>query len=90
MQLGHRRIAFIQVARRVRPSHASPPLTTVRQPPDYVGTITAETLNERLKGREKPARVHIKGLLIGRESTAPPRVTSLVEKKNNNQMSSFP
>jgi LacI family transcriptional regulator len=68
-------------------SHASPPLTTVRQPPDYVGTITAETLIERLKGREKPARVRIEGSLIRRKSTAPPRIKSLiVENKNNNQM----
>lgn len=54
-------------------SLASPPLTTVRQPPNHVGTITAETLIERLKGRKKPATVHIKGSLIVRESTAPPR-----------------
>lgn len=54
-------------------SLASPPLTTIRQPPDHVGTITAETLIERLKGREKPATVHIEGSLIVRESTAPPR-----------------
>jgi DNA-binding LacI/PurR family transcriptional regulator len=52
-----------------------------------VGTITAETLIERLKGREKPARVRIEGSLIRRKSTAPPRVKSLiVENKNNNQM----
>ena len=56
-------------------AHASPPLTTIRQPPDYVGTITAETLIERLKGREKPARVYIQGSFIVRESTAPPRAT---------------
>jgi DNA-binding LacI/PurR family transcriptional regulator len=54
-------------------SHASPPLTTFRQPPDYVGMLIAETLIERLKGRVEPARVTIEGLLIVRESTAPPR-----------------
>lgn len=52
-------------------SFASPPLTTVRLPPDQVGTITAETLIDRLRGREKPAMVHIEGSLIIRESTAP-------------------
>ena len=54
---------------------ASPPLTTVRLPPDEVGRITAETLIDRLKGREKPTTVHIRGSLIVRESTAPPQGT---------------
>jgi LacI family transcriptional regulator len=72
-------------------SYASPPLTTVRQPPDYVGTITAETLLDRLNGRQKPARIRIEGSLIRRQSTAPPRVTSLaVPNKTYNQISSSP
>lgn len=56
-------------------SLASPALTTVRLPPGEVGRITAETLIERLNGREKPTTVHIRGSLIVRESTAPPRGT---------------
>ena len=54
-------------------AHASPPLTTIRQPPDSVGMVIAETLIERLKGRDQPARIYIEGSLIVRESTAPPR-----------------
>lgn len=55
-------------------AYASPSLTTVRLPPDIVGTIAAENLITRLKGREKQEIVHIEGSLIVRESTAPPRV----------------
>ena len=51
----------------------SPPLTTVSQPPRLVGTLTAETLIERLSGRAEPARRSIPGVLVIRQSTAPPR-----------------
>jgi LacI family transcriptional regulator len=51
----------------------SPPLTTVSQPPRLVGTVTAETLIERLTGRSEPSRRSIPGSLIIRQSTAPPR-----------------
>jgi LacI family transcriptional regulator len=52
---------------------ASPPLTTVSQPPRLVGTITAETLIERITGRVEPSRRSIPGSLVVRQSTAPPR-----------------
>jgi len=54
--------------------YASPPLTTIRQSPANVGTIAAENLIERLEGRERSLTVQLKGSLIVRESTAPPRV----------------
>ncbi len=54
-------------------TYTSPSLTTVRLPPDIVGTLSAENLIERLNGREKPVVVHIEGSLIVRESTAPLR-----------------
>ncbi|MEP7355820.1 MAG: LacI family DNA-binding transcriptional regulator [Anaerolineales bacterium] len=49
---------------------ASPPLTTVSQPPRLVGTVIAETLIERLRGRTEPARRAIQGALVIRQSTA--------------------
>ena len=52
---------------------ASPALTTISQPPRLVGTITAETLVERLGGRLEAARRSIPGTLVIRKSTAPPR-----------------
>jgi LacI family transcriptional regulator len=52
---------------------SSPPLTTISQPPRLVGTVTAETLIERLAGRAKPTRRSIPGSLVIRQSTAPPR-----------------
>jgi LacI family transcriptional regulator len=54
-------------------AHAFPPLTTIRQPPDYVGRIIAETLIERINGREEPVKVCLEGELVVRGSTAPPR-----------------
>jgi len=56
-------------------SHASPPLTTIRQPPEHLGTVAAETLIDRLKGRDHPSSVFIEGKVIIRESTASPRMT---------------
>jgi LacI family transcriptional regulator len=52
---------------------SSPPLTTISQPPRLVGTVTAETLIERLTGRAEPTRRSIPGALVVRQSTAPPR-----------------
>ena len=52
---------------------ASPPLTTIRLSPRYVGNVAAETLIERLKGRQEPAQVSIEGSLVIRQSTAEPR-----------------
>lgn len=52
---------------------ASPPLTTISQPPRLVGSVIAETLIERLKGRVEPSRRSVNGSLIIRQSTAPPR-----------------
>jgi LacI family transcriptional regulator len=53
----------------------SPPLTTISQPPRLVGTVTAETLIERLGGRVEATRRSIPGTLVIRQSTAPPRPT---------------
>ena len=52
---------------------ATPPLTTFSQPPRLVGTVIAETLLERLTGRQVPARRSVEGTLVIRASTAPPR-----------------
>jgi LacI family transcriptional regulator len=49
---------------------ATPPLTTVSQPPRLVGTVIAETLIERLQGRTEPSRRAIQGSLVVRQSTA--------------------
>ncbi len=54
-------------------SHALPPLTTIRQRPDYVGSIIAETLIERFSGRKESTRILLEGSLVIRKSTAPPR-----------------
>jgi DNA-binding LacI/PurR family transcriptional regulator len=51
---------------------ASPPLTTIRLSPRAVGKVAAETLLERLQGRQEPNRTLIEGSLIIRESTAGP------------------
>jgi LacI family transcriptional regulator len=53
-------------------AHTSPPLTTVRDSPREVGTIVAETLVERLKGRKEPVRIDLRGSLVIRESSGPP------------------
>ena len=55
---------------------SSPPLTTISQPPRLVGTLTAETLIERLGGRAEPLRRSIPGALVIRQSTAPPRLAA--------------
>ena len=52
--------------------HASPPLTTIQQPPRQLGILSAQTFIERLEGRKKSVRVDIEASLIVRESTAPP------------------
>ncbi|HUS17777.1 MAG TPA: LacI family DNA-binding transcriptional regulator [Chloroflexia bacterium] len=52
---------------------ASPPLTTISQRPQLVGTVIAETLIERLHGRTEPARRAVHGTLVVRESAAAPR-----------------
>jgi DNA-binding LacI/PurR family transcriptional regulator len=51
---------------------ASPPLTTVHLSPRYIGNVAAETLLERLEGRQEPKRTLIEGRLIIRQSTAEP------------------
>jgi LacI family repressor for deo operon, udp, cdd, tsx, nupC, and nupG len=51
---------------------ASPPLTTIRLSPRLVGKVAAETLLERLRGRQEPKRILIEGELIIRQSTAEP------------------
>jgi LacI family transcriptional regulator len=52
---------------------ATPPLTTISLPPRRVGTIIAETLVERLQGRQEPIHRFIKAELVVRQSTAEPR-----------------
>ena len=54
-------------------AHASPPLTTIRLTPNVLGKIAAENLIERINGRENPITVYLEGLLVVRDSTAPPR-----------------
>jgi LacI family transcriptional regulator len=56
---------------------AQPPLTTISQPPRRVGTVTAETLIERLGGRIEPTFRSVPGTLMVRQSTAPPRAARL-------------
>lgn len=51
--------------------HALPPLTTIRQPPRRLGTVAADTLIERLKGRTEPRRISLEFQLVVRGSTAP-------------------
>ncbi len=51
---------------------ASPPITTIRLSPRHVGNVAAETLLERLQGRQEPKRILIEGSLIIRQSTAQP------------------
>lgn len=57
---------------------ATPPLTTFSQPPRLVGTVIAETLLERLNGRQAPAHRSVEGTFIVRASTAPPRLAAQV------------
>ena len=51
--------------------HASPPLTTIRQPPHRLGMAAAEALIERLKGRTEPRRISLEFSLVVRASTTP-------------------
>jgi len=48
---------------------ASPPLTTVHLSPRHIGKVAAETLIERMKGRQEPIRVLIEGSLVIRKSS---------------------
>jgi LacI family transcriptional regulator len=57
---------------------ASPPLTTIRLSPRYVGKVAAETLLERLKGRQEPTQALIEGSLMIRQSTAEPSRSPVV------------
>jgi LacI family transcriptional regulator len=52
-------------------AYNTPSLTTVRQPLIRMGTIAAQTLLERIEGREDyPAEIAIQPELVVRESTA--------------------
>jgi LacI family transcriptional regulator len=53
-------------------AHLAPPLTTIRQSPRQLGTMSARTLFERIDGRTEPVRLTIEFSLIVRQSTAPP------------------
>jgi DNA-binding LacI/PurR family transcriptional regulator len=54
--------------------HFLPPLTTVRQDFDKLGTTVAEVIDASIRGQEIPQRTRIATELVVRESTAPPRV----------------
>jgi LacI family transcriptional regulator len=54
----------------------NPSLTTIRQPLQKMGEIAAQTLLDRLKGREVPKEVQVEPELIVRESTGPNRATA--------------
>lgn len=51
-------------------ARATPPLTTIRQPPQGLGTVAAEVLIERLNGREEARDLRLEYSLIVRGSTA--------------------
>lgn len=53
--------------------YTDPPLTTVRQPKQYMGRLAMETLLSLLTGAGSQSRITVPGELIVRESTAPPR-----------------
>ena len=53
--------------------HFLPPLTTVRQDFDKLGTTVAEVIHARIRGQEIPQRTRIPTELVVRDSTAPPR-----------------
>jgi DNA-binding LacI/PurR family transcriptional regulator len=53
--------------------HFLPPLTTIRQDFDGLGSTVVEVLRAALEGREIPQRTKIPVELVVRESTAPPR-----------------
>ena len=54
---------------------ASPPITTVKGPPQRLGKVAAEMLIERLKGRVESQRVKLAFSLVVRESTACPQAS---------------
>ncbi|MBZ5602080.1 MAG: LacI family transcriptional regulator [Acidobacteriia bacterium] len=54
-------------------SYTEPPLTTVRQPKHEMGRMATEILLRILAGEDSDARTEVKGELIVRASTAPPR-----------------
>jgi DNA-binding LacI/PurR family transcriptional regulator len=53
-------------------SYSAPPLTTVRQPMNQMGTRAAEILLALLRGEMSEKSVIFPGVLVERESTAPP------------------
>lgn len=62
-------VGFDDIDEAVR---ASPPLTTIQQPPHRLGMVAAEMLLARLDGRAEPQQISLEFSLIVRESTAPP------------------
>ena len=52
----------------------TPALTTVRQPSREMGTIAMETTLHLIEGGTAPASIVLPGVLIERQSTAPPGV----------------
>jgi len=53
--------------------HMLPPLTTVRQDFDKLGTTVSEVIHAHVHGQEIPRRTRIATQLVVRDSTAPPR-----------------
>ena len=54
-------------------SYTQPPLTTVSQPKHQMGRLAAELLLRILGGHDEDARTEVRGDLIVRASTAPPK-----------------
>ncbi|HXF05815.1 MAG TPA: LacI family DNA-binding transcriptional regulator [Blastocatellia bacterium] len=54
-------------------SYTNPPLTTIRQPKRQMGRMATEVLLKLLAGENSATHIQVKGELIVRESTAPPR-----------------
>jgi len=68
---------------------ASPTLTTIRLSPRYVGNVAAETLLERLQGRQEPKRTLIEGALIVRQSTAEPGALPAIQSSQSDRKSNL-
>jgi LacI family transcriptional regulator len=70
-----RDLSLIGVDDSPQAEFATPPLTTVRLPTSRVGELAAEQVVQALaqERRTKPVHLKVKGELVVRESSAPPR-----------------
>jgi DNA-binding LacI/PurR family transcriptional regulator len=64
-------------------SYTIPPLTTVRQPKQEMGRMATEILLNLLAGSAAENSRVVKGELIVRDSTAPPRATPISVREPN-------